>query len=544
MVFRKKTQASPLSASASSAAVATPAGGSSSSGLNGNSTLPVDAAVPSPARKVVRDEDVLERTPYHVLLTTYFAYLVLIIFAHMRDMLGKLFHPEDYAFLRETNGYAPLVSDFESLWSRRLYRRIRDTFNRPITGVAGAYVTLLERLSYDYNETFKLTGNTTRVLNLSSYNYLGFGQNEGPCTDAVEMAIKHNGLTNASPRLEAGMTALLREAEAQTARFMGTEDALVVSMGHATNSTTLPALVSKGCLIISDELNHNSLVAGSRLSGATIRVFKHNNCKHLEKVLRTAIAQGQPRTHRPWKKILVIVEGLYSMEGNMVDLPGILALKDKYKFYLFLDEAHSIGALGRRGRGVCDYFGIDPRRVDVLMGTFTKSFGSAGGYIAGSRAMIEHLRVYNLSMSYAESVSVPVLQQAISSMRIIGGDCAPALAADGRRRLASLAYNAVYFSKGLRQRGFMVMGTEDSPVVPMLLYHPPKIAAFSRFMLEKKIAVVVVSYPATPIVTARVRFCLSAAHTKEDMDYALEAIDEVGEKLMIKYDPGAAKEYA
>ncbi len=156
---------------------------------------------------------------------------------------------------------------------------------------------------------------------------------------------------------------------------------MCISMGFATNSTALPALVGKGCLILSDELNHASLVFGARLSGASIRVFKHNDAVSLEAALRDAIAQGQPRTHRPWRKVLVVVEGLYSMEGSIYDLPAVMRLKEQYKFYLYVDEAHSIGALGKRGRGVCEYHGIDPRKVDILMGTFTKSFGAAGGCV-------------------------------------------------------------------------------------------------------------------------------------------------------------------
>ncbi|CAI7926963.1 unnamed protein product, partial [Closterium sp. NIES-54] len=178
----------------------------------------------------------------------------------------------------------------------------------------------------------------------------------------------------------------------------------------------------QGSLIISDSLNHCSIIAGARASGAGIKVFQHNVLLHsgasyllvlphpprahlvpphptvspwravvlwavpenLEQVLRTAIAEGQPRTHRPWKKVLIVVEGIYSMEGEICRLHEIVDIKRKYKAYLFLDEAHSIGALGRTGRGVCEVAGVDPADVDVLMGTFTKSFGSAGGYIAAS----------------------------------------------------------------------------------------------------------------------------------------------------------------
>ena len=204
----------------------------------------------------------------------------------------------------------------------------------------GRTVKLLERKSDDFNHTFKLiftynrfTGKTREVLNLSSYNYLGFGENCGPCTDSVEQAIKKYGITNCSSRLETGLTDIQIETENLVARFMGQEASIICSMGFATNATMIPALIGKGGLIISDELNHSSLVNGARLSGASIRVFKHNDPLDLEAVLREVISQGQPRTHRPWKKILLVVEGLYSMEGNICKLPEFVELKKKYKVY-------------------------------------------------------------------------------------------------------------------------------------------------------------------------------------------------------------------
>ncbi|KAJ2625737.1 serine palmitoyltransferase component, partial [Coemansia sp. RSA 1290] len=438
-----------------------------------------------------------------------------------------------YVQLRVQNGYAPMVSDFESLWSRHVYARLRDCFNRPIAGVAGRIVQLVDRYTKDYNRTFQYTGKILNVLNLASYNYLGFAQSEGPCADKVEEAMKEHGITQASSRSEAGRTRLLVETEEMVARFVGTEAALIVSMGYATNALNMPALVSKGCLIISDELNHSSLVSGARLSGATIRVFRHNNTADLEKQLRKSISQGQPRTHRPWKKILVVVEGLYSMEGEFCNLPKIIELKRKYGFYLYVDEAHSIGALGKRGRGICDHFGVDPREVDVLMGTFTKSFGAAGGYIAGSKALIDYLRVHSYSAVYAEAMSIPVLAQVNSSMRMImGEDRENALL--GQEKLDQLAANSKYFADKLKELGFMVLGDPGSPVVPLLLFSPSRMMAFSRECLKRNIAVVVVSYPATPIIAGRVRFCVSSSHTREDLDFALEQISEIGDLLLVK----------
>lgn len=143
--------------------------------------------------------------------------------------------------------------------------------------------------------------------------------------------------------------------------------------------------------------------------------------KDLENKLRSAIISGQPRTNRPWKKIIIVVEGIYSMEGTIVNLPYILSLKNKYKCYVYLDEAHSIGALGPHGKGVVDYFGCDPNQVDLLMGTFTKSFGAAGGYIAGRREVIQHIKTHSFSASYATVMSPLVAEQIIGVIKVITG---------------------------------------------------------------------------------------------------------------------------
>ena len=206
-----------------------------------------------------------------------------------------------------------------------------DCFSRPVTGVPGRTIVLLDRTSPDFNATFHLTGTQTRALNVSSYNYLGFAQAHGSCADAVEQSIGRYGLSAMGGRMEGGTTDLHVQTEALVARFVGHEDSIVTSMGFATNSTTLPALVGKGSLVISDEYNHASIRYGVRVSGAQVRMFKHNSMVDLENLLREVISQGQPKTHRPWKKILLVVEGLYSMEGTLVNLPAILALKQKYK---------------------------------------------------------------------------------------------------------------------------------------------------------------------------------------------------------------------
>ena len=233
-------------------------------------------------------------------------------------------------------GYAPLNSDFDSFYTRRLKTRMDECFSQPTTGVAGRTILLLDRYSPDYNLTQIFTGGRTRALNISSYNYLGFAQARGGCADAVEEAIRRYGVSTCGARLEGGSSDLHTVAEALVAKFVGMEDSLISSMGFATNSAYIPSLVGKGCLVISDELNHASIRFGTRLSGAEVRMFKHNDMKSLEALLREVISQGQTKTHRPWKKILLIVEGLYSMEGTLVNLPGILELKKKYKVRIYV----------------------------------------------------------------------------------------------------------------------------------------------------------------------------------------------------------------
>jgi len=477
--------------------------------------------------------DEFEETPLYAAVMTYMSYFFLIVFGYMRDFMRK-YGLEKSKAVKETGnkGFVPLYSDFESFYTRNLYTRVRDCFNRPICSVPGGQIDLVDRKSYDWNWTFRYPGTTTKAVNLASYNYLGFAENSGQCAESAEQAVREYGIAGCSSRHEYGTLAIHNELEALVARFVGKPAAMAFGMGFATNSANIPTLVGKGDLIISDELNHTSLVLGARLSGAKIKVFKHSDMKSLENILRESVVQGQPRTHRAWKKILIIVEGVYSMEGSLAKLPEIVALKKKYKAYIYLDEAHSIGAMGPNGRGVTDYFGVDPADIDIMMGTFTKSFGAAGGYIAASEEIINHIRGASHSAAYASSMSPPVVMQILSSMKIIMGEDGTD---KGKRRLCTLAQNCKYFRQKLKKMGFIVYGHDASAVVPILLYMPAKTVAFSREMLKRNVAVVIAGFPATSLIEARARICLSASHTREMLDKALEAIDEVGDILKVKY---------
>ena len=217
------------------------------------------------------------------------------------------------------------------------------------------------------------------VLNLGSYNYLGFGDAASPTSPVVIKALGKYGVSTCSNRTDYGTTTEHVELEQLVASYLRKPAAMIVGMGFGTNSTGIPALAGPGSLIISDANNHASIVSGARGSGAKIAVFAHNDVADLERVIRKAIVEGQPLTHRPWRKIIIVIEGIYSMEGEMSPLSEIVAIKKKYKCYLYVDEAHSIGAVGKTGRGVAEYWGVNPDDVDVFMGTFTKSFGAVGG---------------------------------------------------------------------------------------------------------------------------------------------------------------------
>jgi serine palmitoyltransferase len=466
-------------------------------------------------------------------ITTYFGYAVLILFGHIRDFFGRMFGMSRYLATSPPPGYAPLLKDWENFYTRRLYHRIRDCWERPVCSAPGGRITVVERDSPDGNKTMLMTKRTRECLNLGSYNYLGFADDwQTSCKSHVMPTLDNFNSCLCSARMDLGTSREHVRLEELVARYVGKEAALVYNMGFGTNSTTIPALVGRGSLIISDTMNHSSIVAGSRASGALVRTFVHNDAASLERVLRDAIARGMPRTHRPWRKILVMVEGIYSMEGEICNLKGIVEVVKRYGVYLYVDEAHSIGALGETGRGICEYAGVDPADVDILMGTFTKSFGGMGGYIAGDKALIQYLRRASAGSVYHNSLSTLVCSQVYRALRVIMGEDGTDT---GRRKIAALRNNSNHMRRELIKMGCHVYGDYDSPIIPVMLYNPTKIAAFSREAFTRGLAVVVVGFPATPIVLSRTRICVSAGHTRKEIERALEVIEELVDLLRLRY---------
>ena len=428
---------------------------------------------------------------------------------------------------------------------RNLYGNIEDAFNRPVYSSPEDWIDVgIREPEHErgYFSRLVTTPQSRRCLNLGalplpvpspcdetvtpgilfshlsvnsgcndfagSYNYLGFGGVNTHCTPQVAQSALHHPITSGSTSAELGHNLPLRDVEETVARFVGKPAACVVGMGFATNSTVIPALCAKGDLILSDSLNHNSIVEGVRLSGAKVKPFKHNCVGDLELLLQDAV-----RGSFKYNKIIVVVEGIYSMEGELCRLPEIVKVAKMYGAYVYLDEAHSIGAVGPSGRGVCEELGVDTRDVDIMMGTFTKSFGAAGGYIASDPATIAQVRHFAAGLVDAVSMPPAVCTQILASLRVIAGEDGTDI---GAKKLRQLRDNAKFFREGLESLGLEVLGHHPSPVMPVMLYQPYKIGDFSRLAFNRGLAVVVVGAPATPVTLPRVRFgatetCLQVA---------------------------------
>eukprot|EP00658_Telonema_sp_P-2_P013905 TRINITY_DN15270_c0_g1_i19.p1 TRINITY_DN15270_c0_g1~~TRINITY_DN15270_c0_g1_i19.p1 ORF type:complete len:497 (+),score=95.26 TRINITY_DN15270_c0_g1_i19:57-1547(+) len=450
---------------------------------------------------------------------------------------GDTCEPDDYQVSSDERHVA-LLSGWVDFYIRRLYRLGEDCWNRPVRGRVGATVAVIQRTRDQAGHlVHSETTPTQECLNLGSYNYLGFAGQDEYCTPAAEQAVFEHGVASCSPPCELGANKAIDDLEKLIREFLGgttlKEAALVFGMGFATNSHTIPALMGKGSLILSDALNHTSIVEGCRSSGAKVKAFKHNDPGDLERLLYAARLNGQPNGE-PYTKILVIVEGVYSMEGEMCLLNDIVDVKNKYGAYLYLDEAHSIGAMGSSGRGVCERLGVDPAEVDIMMGTLTKSFGSFGGYIAANHEVIHTLRNKSASCLYSNGMSPPCAIQAQRALELILGRDDEGNNR-GQQKIAQLRENSLRLYNGLCDLGCIVLGPGDSPVIPIMIYHPTKMFEFSRECLHRGIASVVVGFPATPVLLSRARFCVSASHTVEQIDAALVEIGQVVNKLGLKY---------
>ncbi|KAL7677273.1 hypothetical protein ACOME3_003510 [Neoechinorhynchus agilis] len=492
------------------------------------------------SKRILKIDVGVEETKLWLAFITYLGYGVLVLAGLIRDAIQYLCGNVNQK-PRNQNGFKSLMPIYENFFTRNIFSCARHLFGRPLKSIPAVTMDVYNLGRHEKCNMVTLSSENRvarGVINIGSYNYLGFAERNSFSEPHVIECVRKNGVATCCPNGQIGQFRIQREMEKMMAKFLKKEDCVAFGMGFATNSTNIGSLVSKQCLILSDQYNHSSIVLGSRMSGATIKIFPHNDIIALEQILRDSIVYGQPRTRRPWRKILIIVEGVYSMEGTICNLPELIRLKKKYKAYLYLDEAHSIGAVGPNGGGVADLLGCDTADIDIMMGTFTKSFASSGGYIASSKAVIDHIRNTSHAVLYASAMSPPICEQIACSLKVMTGIERPG---DGQRRFKALAENTAYFRRRLKELGYVVYGHDASPVVPLLVFMPGKIRYLGEELLNRGIALVVVGFPATNLVSARIRFCLSAGHTKEQLDYIISSLEEVETYAKLQYSRRSMK---
>jgi 8-amino-7-oxononanoate synthase len=366
----------------------------------------------------------------------------------------------------------------------------------------------------------KIVNNTTvvdgrKLINFATYNYIGMCGDREVSKAAIE-AIELYGTSAGASRLISGEKPLHRELEREIADFIGTEDSIICVGGHATNVSTIGHLFGSNDLIVYDALSHNSILQGCFLSGASLIAFPHNDWSALDRIL-------SDRRHR-YQKVLIAIEGVYSTDGDIADLPKFIEVKQRHKALLLVDEAHSIGVLGQSGRGVSEYFGINPQDVDLWMGTLSKSFASCGGYIAGCRAIVEYLKYTSPGFVFSVGMSPPNTAAALAAIRVLKAQ---------PERVLTLQQRAKLFLELAKQKGLNTGLSQDSPVIPIVVGDSLKSIQLSQNLREKGINVPFMIYPSVPQNEARLRFFITCDHTEEQIRLTVDTLAEELKKLEI-----------
>ena len=371
------------------------------------------------------------------------------------------------------------------------------------TGIGNPFFIPQERVN---NNTTVISGR--ELVNYATYNYLGMC-GDPFVSNAAKEAINHYGTSVSASRLLSGEKPLHKELEREIADFIGVEDSILYVGGHATNVTTISHLFGQNDLILHDSLSHNSIFQGCLLSGATIIAFPHNDWEALEKLLRD-------RRHR-YKRVLIAIEGVYSTDGDIPELPKFVEIKKHYKAFLMVDEAHSIGTIGKHGRGISEYFGINPNDVDLWMGTLSKSFASCGGYIAGTKALVEYLKYTSPGFVYSVGISPPDTASVLAAIRLLKKE---------PERVAKLQEMSRLFLQSARERGLNTGMSKDSPVIPIIVGESIKSVMLSQSLFKRGINVPFMFYPSVPQNAARLRFFITCNHTEEQILFTIDALAE------------------
>lgn len=355
------------------------------------------------------------------------------------------------------------------------------------------------------------------VVNLSSNNYLGLANHPKVRTAALK-AIEKWGVGAGAVRWIGGTMSIHKELEEKLASFKHVEAVLVFTSGFTANSGCIPAVLTKDDVVISDELNHASIIDGVRLSPAEYRksegwVYEHKNMNHLEEILKKAVK---------FKKRMIITDGVFSMDGDIAPLPEIVELAEKYDAMVMVDDAHASGVLGKNGAGTTSHFDLYGR-VDIQLGTLSKALGVVGGYIAGSSLLKDWL--INRGRPYLFSTALPpaVTAATIAALEIMETDPEP---------MNKLWSNTKWWKENLAKAGFDTMGSE-TPITPVFCGDEEKAVAMEKLLWEEGVFALSICFPTVALGRARIRTMPSAAHSKEDLEFSLSAFEKCGRRLGI-----------
>ena len=373
---------------------------------------------------------------------------------------------------------------------------------------------------YFYNQPVTEMRGGARVLvngremgMFASYSYLGL-IGHPRINAAAREAVDRYGTGTHGVRTLAGTLTLHRELEETIAAFKGTEAAVTFTSGYVTNLTVVSTLVGRGDYVISDKLNHASIVDGCLMSGAKFLRFPHNDLDSLERRLQQASSENAAK--------LVVADAVFSMDGDLIDFPGVVDLSRKYNAWLMIDEAHSVGVLGKRGSGIEEHFGM-PGTIDIKMGTLSKTIPSVGGYVAGKQDLIEYLR--HTSRAYIFSAALPPAQAAAAK-------AAFEVILDEPWRIDKLNANSRQFIGGLKERGFNTLQTETG-IVPVVCGSDEQAFAMTRSAQHQDVFVLPVVSPAVPPGLARLRATVTAAHEPAEIAHAMDVIEAAGKEIGI-----------
>jgi len=347
------------------------------------------------------------------------------------------------------------------------------------------------------------------VVSFTSFDYLGLAGHPDVIRAAKD-AIDRFVTSGSASRMVGGNTTIHDALDEELAAFLGAERATVFPCGYGTNASVFAHLFGEGDLILYDELSHNSIVQGATASAAARRSFRHNDYDQLDALLRDI--RGR------YRRVVVAVEGVYSMDGDYPDLPRFIEVKRRHDALLYVDEAHSVGTMGPGGRGICEHFGVDPAAGDLWMGTISKALGSGGGYLAGSARLVDYLGLTTPAFVFSTSSSPPNAAAALEAVRVIGRE---------PERVTRLRDRSEFFLKLAIDAGLDTGPSGDTPVVPVILGNSRRALAVSQRLLEQGINARPILYPAVQESRARIRFFLTSEHSEEQIVAAVETLADV-----------------